>query len=66
MREREVTEVVAVRLRKDGAMNLTVRTGYKTGPDIECELPHSRRKLYVEAKGSRAGSESQACRRAIG
>lgn len=65
MHEREVTKAVAVRLREDGAMNLKVRYGSKPGPDIECELPGSRRRLYVEAKGARAGSESQTCREAV-
>jgi len=67
MREREVTKVVAARLREEGALNLKVRYGSEGGPDIECDLPGSGRRLYVEAKGFRAGGKvSQNCRTTVG
>lgn len=54
MREREVIQAVAERLRQDGLLNLTVRYRGEPGPDIEGLLPRSRRRLFVEAKGERA------------
>ncbi len=54
MREREVIRTIAERLRSEGAQNLQVRYGREHGPDIEAELPTSRRLLFIEAKGDQS------------
>ncbi|GAA6751420.1 hypothetical protein Thermus77412_19730 [Thermus antranikianii] len=63
MRERRVTEILAQKLKEEGFVNLTVRSGKEHGPDIEAKLPASGRKLYVEAKGERPGGPEGSKRR---
>lgn len=59
MRERQVTQTIAERLKAESVLNLTVRYRNERGPDIEGRLPASRRWLYVEAKGE-PGSKDKA------
>ena len=70
MREREVTRTVPQRLRAEGLVGLKLRYKNDRGPDIEGDLPRSRRKLFIEAKGERAGAdpwgEGANCRMAMG
>ena len=63
MREREVTRRIAERLKAEGVLNMTVRYQQEHGPDIEAELPDTRKKLYIEAKGERPGGQETAKRR---
>jgi hypothetical protein len=51
MRERHVIKLVALRLQAEGVLNLQVRYAPERGPDIEAQLPQSRRLLFLEAKG---------------
>ena len=51
MQERLVTEAIAKRLKCEGVLSLQVRCGREHGPDIEAQLPSSRRRLFIEAKG---------------
>ncbi len=51
MREREITRILAERLKLEGVLNLQVRYGKERGPDIEALLPKSRRQLLIEVKG---------------
>lgn len=65
MREREVKQRLAERLRSEGFMNLKVRYSSERGIDIEAQFPDSRRWVYIEAKGKRAGGQEAATRRAV-
>lgn len=65
MREREVKERLAERLRSEGFMNLRVRYGQERGIDIEAQFPDSRRWVYIEVKGDRPGGQEAATRRAV-
>jgi len=51
MRECEVVTKVVERLKCEGVPNPQVRYGREHGPDIEAQLPSSRRLLFIEAKG---------------
>jgi len=57
MQEREVTRTVPQRLRAEGLVGLKACCKNERGPDIEGYLPRSRRKLFIEAKGERAGAD---------
>jgi len=63
VREREVKERLAERLRSEGLMNLRVRYGREHGIDIEAQFPATRRWLYIEVKGERPGGQATANRR---
>jgi hypothetical protein len=52
VRECDVTKRVAERLKREGILSLHMRPGHEHGPDIEAQLPASRRLLFIEAKGN--------------
>ncbi len=60
MRERDLLQALAIRLRREGLSDLQVRPGNQRGADLEGRLPHSRRRLFIEAKGVRARGNEQA------
>lgn len=60
MRERDLLKTLAERLRQEGLGNLQVRPGNQRGADLEGILPRSHRRLFIEAKGVRAGGNEQA------
>ncbi len=62
MREREIVQILAKRLAEEG-VSMTVRYGPVRGPDIEGQLPRSRRRFFIEAKGERPGGAETAKRR---
>lgn len=64
VRERELKERLAERLRSEGFMNLRVRYGREHGIDIEAQFPATQRWLYIEVKGERPGGQATATRRA--
>jgi len=57
MQERQVTAAIAERLKREGVLSLQVRYGREHGPDIEAQLPNSRRLLFIEAKGETKAPE---------
>ncbi len=63
MREREVVQQVAERLRAEGAMQLVVRYGHEPGPDVEGRLLRSLRRFFIEAKGEPNSSRKSVDRR---
>jgi hypothetical protein len=63
MRERQVTETIAEKLKSEGLLNLRFRIGNEHGPDIEGRLPQSRRWLFIEAKGEPGSKEKSIDRR---
>ncbi|MDZ7268319.1 MAG: hypothetical protein ONB48_11365 [candidate division KSB1 bacterium] len=54
MRERELVQALANRLRQENLREVRVRPGNQRGADIEGILPRSHRRLFIEAKGVRA------------
>ena len=63
MRERQVTETIADKLKSEGLLNLKARYSNEHGPDIEGRLPQSRRWLFIEAKGEPGSKDKSLDRR---
>lgn len=60
MRERDLLQALAARLRQEGLRDLQVRPGSQRGADLEGILTRSRRRLFIEAKGVRSGRSERA------
>lgn len=66
MKESDLVQILATRLRREELINLHVRPGNQRGADIEGILPHSRKRLFIEAKGIRSrGNERSAMGEAL-
>lgn len=60
MKERDLLQTLAARLRQEGLRDLHERPGNQRGADIEGILPHTNRRLFIEAKGVRKGRSERA------